>query len=69
LRFLIGKAESKGTESSAYKDARKLIRDNYGIMDSEQNELNTTYNEICRTIKEEATEGESPGYWGALSDP
>lgn len=38
-------------------------------MDSEQNELNTTYNEICRTIKEEATEGESPGYWGALSDP
>ena len=61
------KAEEKGQDSSAFKEALSVIGRNYDVSD-EQERLDI-YADISRSINETRGCNESPGYIKAVCDP
>ena len=68
LKFLIARAEELGDQSKFYKEARRVLRENYNLEGNEK-AVNEKYEEVCQKIKETAGNQEKPGYWRAISDP
>ena len=49
VRFLMGKAEKGGMNSRAYNEARRTLRDNYGLAEGEKGELEI-YAQVAQTL-------------------